>query len=168
MQRNDSGVTLRKTIDELCVKAPQFVIPMKIGIPQARIPAPHPWIPAFAGMTVGMPSHFHLRMWPARPWGIIMKIGFSSSYVARRGMVNYHENSRRQVPPPPSFRRRPESRGGGVGDSATTPYVAGTLDSCFRRNDGGGVGDSATTPYIAELWIPASAGMTVLGGCLFS
>ncbi len=60
-----------------------------------------------------------------------MKIGFSSSYVARRGMGNYHENRC-----PPSFRRRPESRGGAV-------------DSRFRGSDGGET-VQFSFPYVAR------------------
>ena len=34
-----------------------------------KSPTPHPWIPAYAGMTVGRQYHFHPRMGAARGMG---------------------------------------------------------------------------------------------------
>ena len=41
-------------------------------------PTPQPWIPAYAGMTVGADTrHFHPRMWPAGGWVIPAQAGMT-------------------------------------------------------------------------------------------
>ena len=95
-----------------------------------RNPGVGRWTPAFAGVTVGKPYNFH------------------STYVARRGMGNYHENSQRPAASMSFLRsglsqchserakRVEESKVldfGIAGESLTPP----PLDSGLRRNDGG-------------------------------
>ena len=41
------------------------------------------WTPAFAGVTVRRPYHFHPRMWPAGAWAITMKIASARSRTHR-------------------------------------------------------------------------------------
>ena len=135
--------------------------------PPSRKPTPPPWIPAKAGMTVGMPSHFHLRMWPGGPWGIIMKIYLLPPL---RGRIEVGGRF-----PQPAYHPRPNlppSKGEGtieagaarhfhplmwparaMGDSGVgrNPGAVlwvtsqrlrcyGVLDSRFRGNDGMGAG----------------------------
>ena len=92
------------------------VIAMKIDAHRhsgaGRNPGVGRWTPAFAGVTVRKPYHFHPRMWPAGAWGITMKIG-STVIPAKAGI---------QGP----------ATCGVATKSPTTP----PLDSGLRRNDG--------------------------------
>ena len=100
----------------------------------------------------------HLTVIPAQAgiqgWGVDSRfrgsdceeaLPFSSSYVARRGMGNYHENSQRQVPPP-----HPEGCG--------IPHHRHSRESGNPGSRDVGRSLRVTHPHP---WIPAYAGMTV-------